>query len=271
MVKITKHSETAMFTPEQREEFNATRSPSNQSVAARCPAVVRHGERQGDPCSRGAGANTTHPGVGYCSKHGGNTQAGKKAAARAYGRQLVIDRKERFGGDKSAPEIQNITAEGALLEELRRSTAMVRWLEDRIAEWDLDPAEDAPELGLPPLSVETSKGAPTMTDAAAWLLLYREERKHAAMVAKMCIDANISRRLVNLAETQAGAISAIVRVVLEALQLSPDQAAMVPNVVPAAIQRANQAYQAKLRSTDGLELVNKLPSNPTPYNITTAR
>lgn len=269
MPKLTAQQGAALSQAE-REAQNQSKAPTNR-LQEHCPARVRQGDRKGEQCSRGAGQGTSHVGVGYCSMHGGNTPAGKKSAARAYGRQLVLDHKERFGGDKDAPEIRNITAEAALLEEVRRSVAMVRWLESRISEWELDATSGslrAGDTGLPALVEETSKGAPGMTDTQAWLLLYREERKHAAVVAKMCIDANISKRLVDLAQAQGQVISNIVRLVLEDLEITPRQAELVPQVVPLAIARANASFERSLVSKDARDLVNDLPVIETVYKVT---
>lgn len=123
-------------------------------------------------------------------------------------------------------------------------------------------------LNLPPLVEETSKGAPGATDVQAWLLLYREERKHAAVVAKMCIDANISKRLVDLAASQGQVISNIVRLVLQDLEITPRQAELVPQVVPLAIARANAAFERSLMSKDAADIVNDLPVISTVYKVT---
>lgn len=274
MAKLTP-SITAQMSKDEREAANATRAPTNQSHRELCPAKVRHGDRAGDSCSRTAGLGTSHPGFGYCSKHGGNTPAGKKGAARAMGRELILEQKERFGGDRESVYVSNITAEAALLEEVRRSVAMVRWLEEKISAWQVpdpdDPNDDpadaevrqSPGLGLPALVEETSKGAPGATDTQAWLLLYREERKHAAQVAKMCIDANISKRMVDLATSQGNAITTVVREVLKALNLTAIQAQMVPQVVPDVIRRATWA----LTSTPDTAENRAEASSPFPSSV----
>lgn len=266
--------EAAKLTPEEREQANAQRNPTNQ-LKPKCPAQLRNGPRAGDPCSHSAGQGTSHPGIGYCAQHGGNTPAGKKAAARIYGRQLILEHKERFGGDRSSDAVRNVTAEAALLEEVRRSVAMVRFLEERIGQWSTQSDNDTEqlfggELDLPKLVMETSKGAPGATDVQAWLLLYREERKHAAQVAKMCIDANISKRMVDLAAAQGQVIVNVVRFVLEDLGLTPSQAAQVPSVVPLAIARANRAFDKKNSTRDANELVDPkgLPVGETVYKVT---
>lgn len=191
------------------------------------------------------------------------------------GRELILEQKERFGGDRESVYVSNITAEAALLEEVRRSVAMVRWLEEKISAWQVpdpdDPNDDpadaevrqSPGLGLPALVEETSKGAPGATDTQAWLLLYREERKHAAQVAKMCIDANISKRMVDLATSQGNAITTVVREVLKALNLTAIQAQMVPQVVPDVIRRATWA----LTSTPDTAENRAEASSPFPSSV----
>lgn len=274
MPKLTP-TQARSLTKDELDEQNSSKAPSNQSLTQRCPGKVRQGPRKGEACSNAPGAYTDHPGIGYCGRHGGNTPAGRKSAARAYGRQLILEHKERFGGDRDDPLVSNITAESALVEELRRSVAMVRWLESRISQWQLpENRADEPQLmegrvpNLPPLVEETSKGAPGATDVQVWLLLYREERKHAATIAKMCIDANISKRLIDIAETQGSVISRIVSHTLRELHLTEVQAALVPTVVPAVIARANHEFLARLRPDDALSEAKALPALPSVYKVT---
>jgi hypothetical protein len=254
----TSHTESRDLTPDEREAINSRRPPSERlpEEDEYCPARVRNGDRAGEGCSKPRGHGTSHPGYGYCAKHGGNTPAGRKNAARQYGRELIRDWK--FGGDKDMPEVRNITAEEALLEELRRSIAMVRFLEERIGAWEMNASDDLADaggLGLPRLVEETSKGAPGVTDVQAWLLLYREERKHLALVSKMCIDAKISARLVNLAETQGKVIKNIVKGVLEQLGLTDEQAGSVPTILAAVVQRAQVEWHRSAVSRDAWEMV----------------
>lgn len=169
----------------------------------------------------------------------------------------------RFGGDRHDPTIASLTPESALLEEVRRSAAMVRFLESRIAMWNLtehshdvieafvkagpkrgdDPtmaqrveatiATIHEEADLPALTnVHPRTGLTSFTDAREWLYLYREERGHLARVAKMCIDAGVAQRLVSIAEDQGRMLSTAIRAVLNALNLSPEQAALIPRIVP---------------------------------------
>jgi hypothetical protein len=232
----------------------------------RCGALTQ----KGGPCQQRKGSRTDHPGYGNCAKHGGNTEAGVKSAMKEMGRDLIQEYKAqhlRFGGSRHDPSIASLTPEQALLEEVRRSAAMVRFLEERIAMWNLTPAQEAtieefsrsdpkrsdPSLRLrikevldslpnedpdspnhlPALTqVHHNTGISSFTEAQAWLTLYREERGHLTRTAKMCIDAGVATRLVSIAEDQGRILASAIRAVLSALRLTPDQTAMIPQVVP---------------------------------------
>lgn len=188
---------------------------------------------------------------------------------REMGRDLSAQYKaefSRFGGSRNDPSIASLTPEQALLEEVRRSAAMVRFLEERIGQWNLSPLDqatieafvsmpvknkaklsdlrsevleiienlaDEPTTHLPPLThIHAQTGITSFTDAREWLYLYREERGHLARTAKMCLDAGVAARLVSIAEDQGRILASAIRAVLRALNLTPSQAALVPQVVP---------------------------------------
>lgn len=217
------------------------RPPSARPTSEpRCGARVAEKEnRPAGFCTNIAGFQTDHVGFGQCRMHGGITPAGKKAAARQAGRDLVT--RMKFGGDRTDLKIAHVTAEEALLEEVRRSVAMVRWLEERIGVWEVpDGWQDDTRGGLPNLGnvIYDDDGKPTITqtEKAAWLTVYREERAHAAKVAKMAIDAGIAERMVTIAEDQGAILVQVIKQVLDALNLNPRQARMVPEVVPGVIR-----------------------------------
>lgn len=91
-------------------------------------------------CTNSKGWGTDHAGYGLCKKHGGNTEAGIKNAMRLMGADLIEKYKQewRFGGDRNDPALKDFGPEQAMLEEVRRSVAMVRFLEERIARWNLN-------------------------------------------------------------------------------------------------------------------------------------
>lgn len=244
-------------------EADALAPPSERKLldSEKCGALTG----SGNPCRNAKGSRTDHPGYGNCVKHGGNTEAGIKSAMREMGRDLARRFKADvpFGGDRRDPAIATLTPEQAMLEEVRRSAAFVRFLEERIARWNLSPEIDAMieayatarpanyprradeptlkiqleelvnEVELPALTKTSEKtGLTGFTDAREWLYLYREERGHLARVSKMCIDAGVAQRLVTLAEDQGRILATAIRAVLNALALTPEQSAKIPQIVP---------------------------------------
>lgn len=232
--KAFKGRKEAAANPEAVAKANANRPPSDRlGLNPRCGArLTKNGIHTGELCSQSRGFQTDHPGYGQCRIHGGLTAAGKKSAAREAGREIF--REVKFGGDLN---ITNVTAEQALIEEVRRSTAMVRWLEERIGAWQWSDEEDAALGGLPGLISETYRGSMKVTDEHAWMIIYREERAHAAKVAKMCIDAGIAERMVRIAEDQGVMLGMAVKAVLDALHLTPKQAKQVPEIVPRILRQ----------------------------------
>lgn len=189
-------------------------------------------------CTQPAGFGTEHSGFGYCKWHGGSTAAGIKSAAKQQVRQWVEERRRTLG-DRNDPSVRGISPDEVLLEEVRRSVALVRWLEEKIGSWDLDPESFpmAEHLGLPQLVAETATGSPGATDAQVWLLIYREERKHMVSVAKLTLDAGIAERQVRLAEQQGLLLATAIRSILNALNLTPEQQSQVPHVVPGILRQ----------------------------------
>lgn len=236
------------LTDEQRANLMAMRRPSERmGDSAICgarlsaEAIERRkakGKDVSNPvCTQPAGYRTPHLGVGYCVYHGGNTQSGIKSAARTVGQAFIEKRKEemtRFGGDKN---LIQVTPEEAILEEVRRGVAMVRFLEEAISQWQFEVRGDATLGGLPALVDETYKGNATFTDEREWLLLYRQEREHTVKVAKLAIDAGIANRLVTIAEDQGRTLALAIRMVLDAMDLTPAQIAKIPQVVPAILRQ----------------------------------
>lgn len=249
------------LTPQQKAAITnaALRRPSERvGEKATCGARLsvealkrraQKGSKNTNPlCEAPAGDGTTHPGYGYCKWHGGNTESGRKAAARLAGAAYVEQFKADvllFGGDKN---LVDITPEQAILEEVRRAVAMVRFLEQAIAKWQFDANPDAKGGlgGLPGLVDETFKGNATFTDEREWLLVYRAEREHAVKVARMAIDAGIAQRLVTIAEDQGRTLALAIRMVLDALNLTPDQIEMVPRVVPGILRQVTQGNSLQI-------------------------
>lgn len=235
---------SAFLTDEELEAINKGRSEQHRiERKAICGAATKTREAVSEVCTFPAGSGTDHLGFGKCKFHGGLSPSGKKAAALEVARSIA-DRRNgeimtqldriRFGGDRAA--LPFVSPEEALIEEVQRSTAMVRWLEERIGMWPTDVAANDDIGGLPSLVAETSKGVPGATDHQAWLLLYRQEREHAAKVAKMAIDAGVAQAQVKIAQVQGAMMSKALRVILTTLGLTLDQAERARLVVPRVLQ-----------------------------------
>lgn len=264
--QMSKEDKVALLSdPEQLARVNAERAPRDRKEAPNLcgahlssrsiQAAIEAGKPKESPyCLQNAGFGTDHPGFGYCKFHGGNTPAGKKAGAKAIGRSIIEQyRREAAFGDRRDP-LNDITPEEALLEEVRRSVALVRWMEERIQAWEIedisvltDPEKgqyhEAMQFrtGLPTLMTESVKGTPYATDVHSWLILYREERAHMVRVSKLAIDAGIAHRMVSIAEQQGQMLAVAIRATLAALALTPEQMQLVPKVVPTILRQVAQA------------------------------
>jgi len=149
-------------------------------------------------------------------------------------------------------EMPDVTPEEVLLEEVQRSSAIVRWLEEMIDQWRMEPEDvnaewerlnagrdavrhDGPaagtdeplgfvakseQTGLPKLGtvVYFDKGGTVApTEVAAWIKIYQDERMMAVKAAKTAIDAGIAERLVRIAEREVDVMVAVLRATLEEL------------------------------------------------------
>ena len=65
-----------------------------------------------------------------------------------------------------------------------------------------------------------------------WLRLYQQERAHLVKVCSEAIRAGIEERRIRLAEQQGQLVAQAIRAILAALNLTAEQEARVPEVVP---------------------------------------
>jgi hypothetical protein len=172
-------------------------------------------ERRGGPLGCRATAKTTGqpcknnpgPGAVVCWAHGGKApQVARKAAGRAR-EARARDACEALGLPVAT------TAADALQAELNRTHGHVLWFRSRVT-----------ELG---------EAAFAWGDAEpAWWQVYREERGHLVIVCKTMLAADVQERLVAVAKDTAAQFRVALDGILDALNLSPAQRAMVPEVVP---------------------------------------
>lgn len=169
-----------------------------------CGAWIKRRDKH---CEQPKGHGTDHPGSGHCRWHFGSTQAGREFAAKQAGMQIL----------KYTTPLE-IDPTAALLQELYRTAGQVRYLDTKIAEWELDTTEEIPD------------------SQRQWLLVHRAERKHMVEVAKSALMAGVAEREIRLAEQQGAILADAIEKILERMQLTPAQLDLIPEVVPSVLR-----------------------------------
>lgn len=189
--------------------------PTPPRDAKRCTA---NNKESGDRCRNGHGA-----GGKVCGKHGGKA-AQNKAAAKS----RTAEKKARALVATYGLPVK-ISPEQAILDEVHRSAGHVAWLEQVVHA--LEP--DDLIWGV----TKTKQGGEdygTTEEAVphAYLKLYLTERAHLAKVCADAIRVGIEARQVKLAEEQGAMVAKAVRAILDDLQLTAAQRALIPTIVP---------------------------------------
>ncbi|WP_242496474.1 hypothetical protein [Xylanimonas protaetiae] len=188
-------------------------------------------KQSGEQCKRAAivGGVT-------CSIHGSGTKAARAAAARRVEEAKAAEVVRTLG----LPV--DITPTDALLEEVRWTAGHVQWLRAKVQE--LDESQRDGDDGEHQLVWGTTKvktggddfGTTQEAKPSIWYVLYEAERKHLVAVCSAALKAGVEERKVRLAEQQGDLVALVIRRILDALDLTPEQQALVPQVVPAQLR-----------------------------------
>lgn len=135
-----------------------------------------------------------------------------------------------FGAPKDVDPAQ------ALLDLVHWTAGEVEYWRDRVRQLAAED-EDALTWGI---TREKSGGDDhgTTTEAkpaVQYVMLYAAQDR-LAQYATAALKAGVAERQVRLAETQGSLVAGAVRAILDALNLTPDQQALVPTVVPAQLR-----------------------------------
>jgi len=142
---------------------------------------------------------------------------------------------------------QEIDPPMALLEELWRTNGHVLWLQEKLL--TSDPAKLGETLwSFGEVHVQGGGGrtfapspeqAAVMPDAylAIWLKLYGDERDRLVNVAREAIRAGVAEKIGRLADAQGAMVAIVIYRILDRLQLSADQRALMPAVIPEELKR----------------------------------
>jgi hypothetical protein len=173
------------------------------------------------------------PGAKRCKLHGSATPRGKAAAERKLAEIAAAKTMATYG------LAIDINPAEALLAEVHRTAGHVAWIGQRIESMKADDliwgkTEQVDKAATEYPGVDTTESSVPHV----WLRLYQQERAHLVGVCKAAIAAGIEERRVRLAESQGQLMVEIIRGILGDLNLTAEQHAMVPEVVPRRLRMA---------------------------------
>lgn len=182
--------------------------------------------KQEKPCGLSPAEGATR-----CGRHGGNSPQAKKAAERRVAEAQAKAELER--GVRTLGLPIDIDPGKALLDEIHWTAGHCAWLREKVQELQHEELVWGKTLHREgvgpegPVDVSDHKAAPNI-----WYELYMKERDHLAKVCALALKAGIEERKVKLAESQGALVAEAIRRILAALNLTPQQQAMVPEIVP---------------------------------------
>lgn len=193
------------------------------------PHVRCSGHRKdGQPCGQPPMADQA-----VCRKHGGKAPQNLAAAERRRAERQALVAAEAFGLPRE------VDPHTALLEELHRTAGAVQWLGAIVADLEQDGIVwgRVKETHGTQLERGTDNGVTKAAAVNVWVRLWQEERDRLAKVAKTCVDVGIEERRVRLAESAGQQLAAVIRAVLDRLELTDGQRSLAVSVVPDELRR----------------------------------
>lgn len=177
----------------------------------------------GQPCRK-----NPLKGLTVCASHGGSTKAARAAGKRRTEEAAAVVEAARFATRR------DIHPADALLE-------LVQWTAGEVDYWrgKVDQLDDEELAGNLVTKTEQGqdKGQPTdltTTEAAEhiYIRMLAKSSDRLATYAAAALRAGVDERRIALAEGQGAMVAAVIRRILDALNLTPDQAELVPTIVP---------------------------------------
>lgn len=202
------------------------------------------GRRQCTAKAKSTGKRCTQPpviGGKVCNWHGGAARQVREAGKRRAAEQEAQQQVQLLGLRR------DIHPAEALLEEVQWTAGHVEWLRGKVQELGVDEGDaggggqHALTWGVTGKTIKQATEFPgTDTTEAAepniWYQLYLKEREHLVKVAAAALKAGAEERRVQLAEQHGALLAAVVRRVLDDLNLTKKQLEQVPIVVPRAFR-----------------------------------
>lgn len=180
-----------------------------------------------DPC----GAPPIKGGT-RCKRHGGAA-----AHVQAKAKERIIEENARGILGRIDPSQPRENPVETLLNLIHGKTAEVSWLrskvqslEDNSLVWGL--TEHKTGMGVEgPVDVETYKAEQNI-----WWKLLREAENQLASWITMALKAGVDERRVRIVEAQGSLVAGAIKAILDGLNLTKDQAALIPVLVPRALR-----------------------------------
>lgn len=208
------------------------RTPRGQQCA-RCgiihPGCTGHKTSTGEPCK-----NRPATGLTVCRYHGGGTAAAKAAGARRVTEQAVQKQLARTLRDAYGGQVPEIDPAEAMLHAVSWKYAEVRALRAYVAELDI-------EDRVWGVTKEKTGGDDAGTTEEAkpniWWQMLRTAEDALVKYAAAARAAGCDERRVRIAEGQGQLVAAVIRAVLDRLNLTDQQRGLIPTVVPEELRR----------------------------------
>ena len=216
--------------------------------------------KKSEPCGLGP-----VPGAKRCGRHGGKAPQVQAAAERRLAEEKAKNIMTNAVRTLGLPI--DIDPGKALLDEIHWTAGHCAWLREKVQEletvdrltrgtddkttWNKDGDsefhEGSDESGNPGAhslvwgqteyrdKTGGDDAGQTVVEQAGiniWYQLYLKEREHLAKVCALALRAGIEERKVKLAESQGALVADVIRRILNALCLTPEQQALVPQIVP---------------------------------------
>lgn len=200
--------------------------PDERRCIARCSPNNPDPEKAGKRCVCWAMKDQR-----VCGMHGGKSPKALAGAARRRTEAKVAKLVQTYGIKVET------TATDALLDEVKWTAGHVAWLRERVQEIEQYSSNSDGENPLVWGVTRVKEGGEdrgTTHEAGpnVWIKLYQAERAHLVKVCSEAIRAGIEERRVKLAEQQGEQVAQAIRGILADLHLTPEQLALVPDIVP---------------------------------------
>jgi hypothetical protein len=171
-----------------------------------------------------------------CASHGGKSRQNRAAGQRRETERKATAIMQTYG----RPIDTNATE--ALLDEVKWTAGYVAWLREQVGK--LDEAAliwgktktTIQDVVIPGVGLDQADGTTEEAKPHIYRQMLLEERRHLVDVCKAAISAGIEERRVHLAEQQGALVADVIKRILDALHLTPQQLSLVPEVVPTALR-----------------------------------